>query len=31
MTQALDNKNSLDIAEAIKKVQGIEDKRYKFY
>jgi peptidyl-prolyl cis-trans isomerase D len=31
MTQALDGKNSLDIAEAIKKVQGIEDKRYKFY
>jgi len=31
IAQQLNNKNSLDIAEAIKKVQGIEDKRYKFY
>jgi peptidyl-prolyl cis-trans isomerase D len=31
IAQQLNNKNSLDIAEAIKAVQGIEDKRYKFY
>jgi peptidyl-prolyl cis-trans isomerase D len=31
IAQNLDNRNSLDIAEAIKKSAGIEDKRYKFY
>jgi peptidyl-prolyl cis-trans isomerase D len=31
VAQQLDNRNSLDIAEAIKKSSGIEDKRYKFY
>jgi peptidyl-prolyl cis-trans isomerase D len=31
VAQQLDNRNSLDIAEAIKKTSGIEDKRYKFY
>lgn len=31
IAQQLDNKSSLDIAEAIKTVKGIEDKRYKFY
>jgi peptidyl-prolyl cis-trans isomerase D len=31
VAQQLDARNALDIAEAIKKLTGIEDKRYKFY